>query len=215
MDMMAKNTFMDANSAMPMPQTIHPTSAPFALASALNTNATKLNIVPLLKKKRAHPSILHPANTEVKSGVVTVITPTVDIIIAATNISTERDAKLVAAMPRVSVTSSSTNVEEKKSMSPLLTTMISPASHNLLDLRSGGSRKTSKKNAANPIGAFPRKSVEKYCLMASRAMTSMGLDVDSAKPGETRLSIDSPPLTAENMRLVKMAESDVMRSQWI
>jgi len=39
--------------------------------------------------------------------------------------------------------------------------------------------------------------------------------VDSAKPGETRLSIDSPPLTAENMRLVKMAESDVMRSLWI
>ena len=100
-------------------------------------------------------------------------------------------------------------------MSPLLTTVTSPVSHNLLDLRSGGSRKTSKKNAANPIGAFPRKSVEKYCLMASRAMTSMGLDVDSAKPGETRLSIDSPPLTAENMRLVKMAESDVMRSLWI
>ena len=85
----------------------------------------------------------------------------------------------------------------------------------LLDLRSGGSRKTSKKNAANPIGAFPRKSVEKYCLMASWAMTSMGLDVDSAKPGETRLSIDSPPLTAENMRLVKMPSDNVMRSLWI
>ena len=79
MVVMEKNTFKHANSAMPMPQTIHPTSAPFALASELNTNATKLNIIPLLKKKSAHPFILHPANTEVKSGVVTVITPTVDI----------------------------------------------------------------------------------------------------------------------------------------
>jgi len=43
----------------------------------------------------------------------------------------------------------------------------------------------------------------------------MGLDVDSAKPGETRLSIDSPPLTAENMRLVKMPSDNVMRSLWI
>jgi len=43
----------------------------------------------------------------------------------------------------------------------------------------------------------------------------MGLDVDSAKPGETRLSIDSPPLTAEYMRLVKMAESGVMGSLWM
>jgi hypothetical protein len=37
----------------------------------------------------------------------------------------------------------------------------------------------------------------------------MGYDVKGAKPGETRLLIDSP-LTAENMRLVKMAESDVI-----
>jgi hypothetical protein len=31
----------------------------------------------------------------------------------------------------------------------------------------------------------------------------MGFDVEGAKPGETRMLIDSP-LTAENMRLVKM-----------
>ena len=81
--------------------------------------------------------------------------------------------------------------------------MTSPVSHNRWDLCSGGSRNTSKNIAANPIGAFPRKSVEKYCLMASHAMTSMGFDVEGAKPGETRMLIDSP-LTAENMRLVKM-----------
>ena len=43
-----KKMFIVANSATPMPQTIHPMSAPFALASPLNTNATKLNIVPKL-----------------------------------------------------------------------------------------------------------------------------------------------------------------------
>ena len=102
--MSPKKMFIVANSATPMPQTIHPTSAPFALTSPLNTNATKLNIVPLLKKKSAHPTILHPAYTEVRSGVETAVTPTDAKIIDATNISTARDAMLVAAMPRLSVT---------------------------------------------------------------------------------------------------------------
>ena len=99
-----KKMFIVANSATPMPQTIHPMSAPFALASPLNTNATKLNIVPLLPKKSAHPSILHPAYTEVRSGVETANTPAHAQIIDTTNISTARDAMLVAAMPRLSVT---------------------------------------------------------------------------------------------------------------
>ena len=85
--------------------------------------------------------------------------------------------------------------------------LTSAQTQNRWGLRSGGSKKTSKKNAANPSGAFPDKSVEKNCLMSSQAMTSMALlvGVDGAKPGETRLPIDSL-LTAENMpRLVKMS----------
>ena len=78
--------------------------------------------------------------------------------------------------------------------------LTSEQTQNRWGLRSGGSKKTSKKNAANPSGAFPDKSVEKNCLMSSQAMASMALlvGVDCAKPGETRLPIDSP-LTAENM----------------
>ena len=56
------------------------------------------------------------------------------------------------------------------------------------------------KNAAKPSGVFPRTSVEKHCLKASHAMTSMGLDADGAAPGETRVFIDSPgTLAAANM----------------
>ena len=39
MGIVPKNTFILKNTAMPMPQTIHPTSLPFALANASNTNA--------------------------------------------------------------------------------------------------------------------------------------------------------------------------------
>ena len=39
MMVVAQKTFTLKNSAMPMPQTIHPTSLPFALANASNTNA--------------------------------------------------------------------------------------------------------------------------------------------------------------------------------
>ena len=46
------------------------------------------------------------------------------------------------------------------------------------------------KNAAKPRGVFPRTSVEKNCLNASLAITSMGLDADGAA-GETRVLIDS------------------------
>ena len=59
------------------------------------------------------------------------------------------------------------------------------------------------KNAAKPSGVLPRTSVEKNCLNASLAITSMGLDADGAAPGETRALIDSSgTLVAANIRAV-------------
>ena len=56
------------------------------------------------------------------------------------------------------------------------------------------------KNAAKPSGVLPRTSVEKNCLKASHATTSMGLD---AEAGETRMLVDSPgTLVAANIRAV-------------
>ena len=58
----------------------------------------------------------------------------------------------------------------------------------------------SMKNAAKPSGVLPRTSVEKNCLKASHATTSMGLD---AEAGETRMLVDSPgTLVAANIRAV-------------
>ena len=55
----------------------------------------------------------------------------------------------------------------------------------------------SMKNAAKPRGVFPRTSVEKYCLNASPAMVSMGLE---AEAGETRMLVASPgTLVAANI----------------
>ena len=53
MTVVEMTTFTHRNIAMPMPQTIHPTSLPFVLANASNTKDAKINMVPLLTKNIA------------------------------------------------------------------------------------------------------------------------------------------------------------------
>ena len=154
-------------------------------------------MAPLRRKKFAHPSILQAANVVVRSGVVHIITEVAEQIHATTSVSTDKDPTHVATIPRLSVASRSGIVEAKKSMSPAMTQQTSPTSHNRWDRRSAGSRAMSMKNAAKPSGVLPRTSVEKYCLKASPATTSMGLD---AEAGETRMLVASPgTLVAANM----------------
>ena len=193
MGIVPKNTFILKNSAMPMPETIHPTSLPSALANECSTNATKVIMVPWRRKKFDHPNILHPANVHVKSGVVHIITGAAEYIHATTSASTAKDPTHVATMPRVLVASMSGTVDAKNNISPAKTQQTSPTSHSRWDRRSGGSKAQSMKKAAKPSGAFPRTSVEKNCRNASPAMTSMGLD---AEAGETRMLVDSPGILA-------------------
>ena len=191
------NAFILMNSAMPMPQTTHPRSLLFALANASHTNAANVSMVPLVRKKFAHPNILHPAKIEVRSGIVHMVTGSAENRHATTSCSTEKDPMHVAATPRLSVASRSPTVEAKNSINPAKTQQPPPTSHSRWDRRSGGSKAQSMKKAAKPSGAFPRTSVEKNCRNASPAMTSMGLD---AEAGETRMLVDSPgTLVAESI----------------
>ena len=199
MGIVPKNTFILKNTAMAMQQTTHPTSPPLALANAFNVNAAKHSMVPRSGKKFDHPNILHPANVHVKSGVVHIITGAAEYIHATTSASTAKDPTHVATMPRVLVASMSGTVDAKNNISPAKTQQTSPTSHNRWDRRSGGSRAQSMKNAAKPIGVFPRTSVEKNCLNASLAILSMGLESEGAAHGETRVLISPGTLVAANI----------------
>ena len=111
--------------------TIHPTSLPFALANASNTNAAKHIKVPFVRKKFAHPSIAQPAYTVVRSGIEHMFIAIAENSIPLTSASTAKDPTQVATMPRLSVASRSGTVEAKKSMSPAKTQQTSPMIHSL------------------------------------------------------------------------------------
>ena len=99
MTVVEKNTFTLKNSATPMPKTIHPTSLPFALANASNTNAAKHIKVPFVRKKFAHPSIAQPAYTVVRSGIEHMFIAIAENSIPLTSASTAKDPTHVATMP--------------------------------------------------------------------------------------------------------------------